>query len=117
MKWVTRDSVRLMDWAQNLHRRGDYAGSMTLAQKVAEKNPNSSQMTSALWIIGRSSHFLGDYNKALETFSVLISNHSGSDEAAEALFRSSLIYYRKKITPPLWLFWKNYCCWQKIVMI
>lgn len=90
------DGARMMEWAQNLHRRGDYAGSMALAKKALDLNPFSSQSTSAWWIVGRSAHFLGQYDRALDAFNKLIAYHSGSDEAAEALFRSSLIYYRKK---------------------
>lgn len=93
---VEADSVRLLEWAQSLHRRGDYFASLMLAQRAAAKSPQSPQVTSALWIGGRSAHFLGQYDVALEKFATLISSHSGSDEAAEALFRSGLIHYRKK---------------------
>lgn len=90
------DTQRLMDWAQNLHRRADYAGSMSLALKAMEKNPAAPSTTSALWIAGRSAHFLGQYDRALDLYKKLFTNHLGSEEAAEALFRSGLIYYRKK---------------------
>ncbi|MBV2168975.1 MAG: lytic transglycosylase domain-containing protein [Bdellovibrio sp.] len=90
------DGTRLLDWAQNLHRRGDYAGALSLAQKANEKNPGAVQSTSALWIAGRCAHFLGQYDRALELFNSLITYHGGSDEAAEAFFRASLIHYRKK---------------------
>ncbi len=90
------DGTRLLEWAQSLHRRGDYAGALSLAQKANEKNPGSAQSTSALWIAGRCAHFLGQYDRALELFNSLMTYHGGSDEAAEALFRASLIHYRKK---------------------
>lgn len=90
------DTQRLMDWAQNLHRRADYAGSQSLAMKAMDKSPTAPTTTSALWIAGRSAHFLGQYDRALDLYKKLFTNHLGSDEAAEALFRSSLIYYRKK---------------------
>lgn len=90
------DTSRLLDWAQSLHRRLDYAGALVLAQKAYEKNPQSPSVTSSLWVAGRSAHFLGKYDQALEFYNKLITFNSGSDEAAEALFRSSLIYYRKK---------------------
>lgn len=90
------DGMRLLDWAQSLHRRGDYAGALSLAQKAAEKNPSSPQTSTALLIAGRCAQFLGRYDNALDHFNKLITYHNGSDEAAEALFRSSLIYYRKK---------------------
>ncbi|MFS4460816.1 transglycosylase SLT domain-containing protein [Bdellovibrio sp. HCB2-146] len=90
------DISRLLDWAQNLHRRGDYQGAMTLAKKIAEKAQTSPAATSALWISGRCAHFLGQYDQALESFSQLMKLHAGSEEASEAFFRSALIYYRKK---------------------
>ncbi|MBO9668074.1 MAG: transglycosylase SLT domain-containing protein [Bdellovibrio sp.] len=90
------DASKLLEWAQNLHRKGEWAASMVLAQKAYDKNPQSPTVTSSLWVVGRSAHFLGQYDKALETFSKLINNANGSDEASEALFRSGLIYYRKK---------------------
>lgn len=90
------DSNRLMDWAQNLHRRGDYLGSLALAAKVLERTPSSTHATSALWITGRSAHFVGQYDLALEQFNKLILFHNGSEESAEAAFRSGLIFYRKK---------------------
>jgi soluble lytic murein transglycosylase len=90
------DTTRMIEWAQNLHRRADYVGALELAQTVAEKSSGSAQATSAWWIAGRSAHFLGKYERALEYFGKLIVAHAGSEEAAEALFRSSLIYYRKK---------------------
>ncbi|KYG62713.1 lytic murein transglycosylase [Bdellovibrio bacteriovorus] len=90
------DGTRLIEWAQFLHRRGDFSGSMSLAQKALQKNPGATQSTSALWIVGRSAHFLGQYDRALETYNSLMSYHNGSDEAAEAMFRSALIHFRRK---------------------
>ncbi|WII73632.1 transglycosylase SLT domain-containing protein [Bdellovibrio sp. 22V] len=90
------DPSRLLDWAQSLHRRGDFAGALSLAQKATNKNSQSPQTTNALWIAGRSAHFLGQYDRALDIYNNLVTYHNGSDEAAEALFRSALIYYRKK---------------------
>lgn len=90
------DATRLMEWAQSLHRRADYVGALALSEEVIAKAPGSAQTTAALWMAGRSAHFLGKYEMALDFFNKLIEFHAGSDEAAEALFRSSLIYYRKK---------------------
>ncbi|QDK39656.1 lytic murein transglycosylase [Bdellovibrio sp. NC01] len=90
------DASRLLDWAQNLHRKLDYEGALALAQKAYEKNPQAPTVTSSLWVAGRSAHFLGKYDLALDLYSKLFTYNAGSDEAAEALFRSSLIYYRKK---------------------
>lgn len=93
---ATGDGARILEWAQGLHRRGDFMGSWTLARRAFEKSPTSAGSTSALWIVGRSAHFLGNYSEALESYRKLISFHPGSEEAAEALFRSSLIHYRQK---------------------
>lgn len=90
------DGSRILEWAQNLHRRADYPGALKLAEEASEKLSGSAQATSALWIAGRSAHFLGQYDEALKYYNKLIIGHNGSDEAAESLFRSSLIYYRKK---------------------
>ena len=90
------DATRLLDWAQNLHRRGDWAASLVLADKAYSKNPQSQSVTSSLWVAGRSAHFLGQYDKAIEYYNKLISNANGSDEGAEALYRSALIYFRKQ---------------------
>ncbi|MGE5084920.1 MAG: tetratricopeptide repeat protein, partial [Bacillota bacterium] len=89
------DATRLLEWAQNLHRRGDWAASLVLADKAYSKNPQSQSVTSSLWIAGRSAHFLGQYDKAMEYFSKLTLIANGSDEGAEALYRSALIYFRK----------------------
>lgn len=89
------DAVRLLEWAQNLHRRGDWAASLVLADKAYAKNPQSQSVTSSLWVAGRSAHFLGQYDKAVEYYNKLISNANGSDEGAEALYRSAFIYFRK----------------------
>ncbi|MEN0059081.1 MAG: transglycosylase SLT domain-containing protein, partial [Bdellovibrio sp.] len=90
------DSSRLQEWAQSLYRRGDFVGALRLAQRVIDKSPGSAQMAVMLAIAGRSSQFTGSDDKALEFYQDLIQYHNGSDEAAEALFRSALIHYRKK---------------------
>lgn len=90
------DGTRILEWAQNLHRRADYTGALKLAEEASEKLSGSPQGTTALWLAGRSAHFLGQYDEALKYFNKLIVGHNGSEEAAEALFRSSLIYYRQK---------------------
>ncbi|UYL09692.1 transglycosylase SLT domain-containing protein [Bdellovibrio sp. SKB1291214] len=90
------DASRLLEWAQNLHRKGDWPSSLVLAQKSYDKSSQSPAMVSALWVASRSAHFLGQYDKALDLYNKLIVMANGSDESSEALFRSSLIYYRKK---------------------
>lgn len=90
------DPAKLLEWAQSLHKRQDYSGALVLAQKAYDKNPHSATVNSSLWISGRSSHFLGKYPEALATFAKLMAVAKGTDEAAEALFRTGLIQFRKK---------------------
>lgn len=90
------DPTRLLSWAESRHRRSDYEAAGKLAEASLEKAPSSPNSTLALWLLARSAHFLGDYEKALKSYSELIEKHNGSEEAAEAYFRASLIHYRKK---------------------
>ena len=90
------DAGRMIDWSLSLHRRGDYQGAFVLASKAVDKNPSAVASTQALWVAGRTAHFMGNYDHAQDYFSRLIKGHGGTDEASEAYFRSALIYYRKK---------------------
>lgn len=89
------DSARIQEWASNLHRRADYEGALALSLRVVDRSSTSAQTTSALWIASRSAHFLGRYDQALKLYNQLMERHAGSDESAEAAFRSALIYFRK----------------------
>lgn len=99
VEMIRADSSRLLDWSQNLHRRADFLGAQVLAEKALLHAPHSPQTTSLLWIAGRSAHFMGEYEKALEHFANLIEFHAGTDEASEAAFRSGLIQIRQKKFP------------------
>ncbi len=90
------DASRLTEWAQSLHRRADYKGSLVLANRALSSLRGATQATSLLWIAGRSAHFLGLYEMAMGYFDELVLKHRGSDEASEALFRMGLIQYRLK---------------------
>jgi Soluble lytic murein transglycosylase and related regulatory proteins (some contain LysM/invasin domains) len=90
------DSARLLEWAHALHRKGDFQGSYTLSQAAYDKAPSSPQSTSALWVLSRSAHFTGKYEAALKYYNLLVTAHAGTDESAEALLRSALIYYRQE---------------------
>ncbi len=90
------DAARLFDWAQSLHRRSDFKAALILAKVAAGKSPQSGAAAQALWVAGRSAHFMGQYDQALESFAALMKFHGGTDEATEAAFRSALIYFRKK---------------------
>jgi soluble lytic murein transglycosylase len=90
------DSTRLVEWSLSLHRRGDYQGAFVLASKAVDKNGTTPSAAQALWVAGRTAHFQGRYDQALDYFARLMKGHGGTDEASEAYLRSALIFYRKK---------------------
>ena len=95
---ATADPQRLTDWAVLLQRRGDDRGALMLAEKALETEQSSPVSVTLLWIKGRSAEFLGEYDKAKSAFNQLIQFDSATDEAAEALFRLSLIELRENDT-------------------
>jgi soluble lytic murein transglycosylase len=90
------DSVRMLEWAQNLHRRANYNQALIFAESALKDLYQTPNGTSLYWIAGRSAHFVGQYARAQTHYSKLIEFHSGTDEAAEALLRSGLIHLRLK---------------------
>lgn len=90
------DATRLAEWAQTFHRRSDYNQALIFAESALKNLYQTPQATNLYWIAGRSAHFLGEYDRALMHFAKLIEFHAGTDEAAEALFRSGLISFRQK---------------------
>lgn len=87
-------SLRRSEWAQNLHRRAEYAQALIFAESALKDEYRSSQATVLYWIAGRAAHLVGQYDRALLHFSKLIEFHAGTDEAAEAMLRSGLIHLR-----------------------
>jgi len=89
-------SARRGEWAQLLHRRGDYEQALVFADSALKGEHYNSQGTVLYWLAGRSAHLLGQYERALGYFAKLSEFHSGTDEAAEAMVRSGLIHLRLK---------------------
>jgi soluble lytic murein transglycosylase len=93
---LAADSSRQIEWAQSLHRRGDFKAALSLTEKILPQHLESPQAASLLWLAGRSAQFLGDYDKAIKYFDELVQKHSANDDALEAQFRLGLIQYRKE---------------------
>jgi soluble lytic murein transglycosylase len=90
------DALRRSEWAQTLHRRADYEQALIFAESALKDDHHSAQATILYWVAGRSAHLVGQYDRAQTHFSKLIEFHSGTDEAAEAMFRSGLMHLRAK---------------------
>lgn len=85
------ESSKLVDLAQNFHRRANYQDALTLSELAMQQGVTS---TLPLWIAARSSLFIGQYEKAKDYYQSLVEKHSGSDEFPENLFRLGLLHYR-----------------------
>lgn len=85
------ESSKLVDLAQNFHRRANYQDALTLCELALQQGINS---TLLLWIAARSSLFIGQYEKAKDYYQSLVEKHSGSEEFPENLFRLGLLHYR-----------------------
>lgn len=88
------DSLRIMDWARQLHRKSDYTGSQRLAEKALENLSTSSSASVLLYVAGRSAEIRGDYRKARKFFEQYVEAHSGGEEIIEVLFRLGLTHIR-----------------------
>lgn len=93
---LSADASKLIDWAQQLHRRADYAAALALAEKALETQGTSPSSTSLLWIIGRSAHFLGQTDRAMRAYDQLVQFHGATDESGEALFRLAILQLRSE---------------------
>lgn len=89
-------ALRLADWAAILHRRANYEQALLFSERALSQLYQTPQSTVLYWIAGRSAHFIGEYDRALQNFYKLIEFHSASDEATEAHFRAGLIELRQK---------------------
>lgn len=87
-------SIFLIDWAENLHRRLDYSNALKLCQVVMARGLGAPEDSEVLWLAGRSSQFLGQYEKALEYFAELGARWGATKEGQEGFFRSGLVLYR-----------------------
>lgn len=93
------DAQRLAEWAGIAHRRGDDEGSLAFAEKALETMGNSPASTTLIYVAARSSHFLGQTDKATRYYDRLVQYHAGTDEASEALFRLGLLQLRAGNAP------------------
>lgn len=89
------DSSRLSDWARILHRRGEFVGSLQLAEKALQSQSASANAAVLLYIAGRSAEFTGAYVKAQKYFEIYLSQHSAAEDAVEVAFRLALTHLRQ----------------------
>ncbi|MCB0362479.1 MAG: transglycosylase SLT domain-containing protein, partial [Bdellovibrionales bacterium] len=75
--------------------RAYYLESLRLAD-ASLKKLEGKEVSTALLLAGQAAVFLGDYKLAEERFNRLIYEHSGTEPAAEGLFRLGLVYLRQK---------------------
>jgi|GEM_PF-1159971 len=90
------DPTRLVEWAKNLHRRGDYIGAFSLAQMASPELLHSSQGAQILWLQGRSAQVLGRYPEAQAAFEKYLEIASGGDDVLEVSFRLALVHLRQR---------------------
>lgn len=90
---------RLGDWARLLHRRGDFAGSLRLADKALDKTGTSAWGGILNYVAGRSAQFLGEDKRAQRYFEAYAEQHSAGDEIGEVLFRLGLVHLRQNQAP------------------
>lgn len=89
------EATRKTRWAKTLHRRGDYPGSVTLAESALADREHSPDAADLLYIVGRSSQFIGNYKSAQTAFEELALRHAGYSELPEVLFRLGLVHLRQ----------------------
>lgn len=89
------DASRLADWAKILHRRGEFLGSLQLAEKALQTQGSSANAAVLLYIAGRSAQFTGAYAKAQKYFETYIAQHPAAEDVAEVHFRLALSHLRQ----------------------
>ncbi len=90
---------RLGDWSRLLHKRGDFAGSLRLAEKALDKTGTSAWGALLHYVAGRSAQFLGDDRRAQKHFETYAEQHSSGDDIGEVLFRLGLAHLRQNQAP------------------
>ncbi len=88
------DSARLLDWMRALHRRGSYEVVLPIAE-VLSRVPNSTVVSVAMYLGGRSAQFVGDWAQAKRFFEKYVETNSGGEDIVEVMFRLSLVYLRE----------------------
>lgn len=90
------DFVRQGEWARTLHRRGEWAPSLRLAERALSSLGGTQGAAILLYVAGRSAQFLGDFAKSRAFFDRYVQAHAGAEDFPEVLFRLGLSYLRQK---------------------
>lgn len=88
------DSHRQMDWARQMHRRGDYAGCLRISEKSLEGLKSTIHGSTLSYLAGRCAQFIGDYKKARGHFEQYIEKYGGGEDITEVNFRLGLVHLR-----------------------
>jgi soluble lytic murein transglycosylase len=80
----------LEKWMKKSHRKGDYQDSLALAQKILKRQ----EIPEALWILGRSQFYLGQYEESEKTFLKIIESYPKFQEIEDTFFKLSFGYLR-----------------------
>lgn len=90
------DSPRLFDWAKKLYTRGFYPEALQLAIKAESGYQGTTASTGVISLEARAALATDDQNISRDKFQILADEHSGTPEAAEALFHLGLMEFQKK---------------------
>lgn len=86
---------RLGEWSRLLHRRGDFNGSLRLAEKALASTGTSSWGAILQYVAGRSAQMLGDHKRAQKHLESYAESASAGDDIDEVLFRLGLVHLRQ----------------------
>jgi len=76
---------------------GNYKDKANLLQTLVNRKQRSHLKDDAIFQLGKTQYeLLGETNKALENFKLLIQNHPNSPYLSKALIKEGLIYYNRK---------------------
>lgn len=88
------DPLRQLEWAKQLHRRGEYQGCLRIAEKSLESLSSTMNGSVLHYLAGRCGQFSGDYRKARKHFEDYIQKFAGGDDISEVHFRLGLVHLR-----------------------
>jgi soluble lytic murein transglycosylase len=88
------DSSRILEWARQMHRKGDYKGCLRLSEKALESLSASSSGGVLVYLAGRCAQFTGEYKTARKHFETYVEQFSGGEDTPEVLFRLGLVHLR-----------------------
>lgn len=90
------DSPRLVEWLPIVFRRGDYQGTLRLAEKLAPDLSMTANGATILWLGGRSAQLSGESKKAEKFFKQYLEHHLGGEMVRDVQFQWALIHIRNK---------------------